>query len=199
MMSMARSTGSSSCAAAHDQAGRRDDAVGALPPREPGIFFNAVDRKFRSAAEDRENRAVPQEVDGIVTPFAGRHLAAVETEDASSSRRSNVTRLAGARRRRLPLRPRGAGSVRYRRSSCGASFRDGVRAMIAPERRHGKRALLTMQRLDKGKAASQPASLPASSAFSEPGSAVGYLRAACAAARITFGFSVVPLCTRTAA
>ena len=69
-------------AAPHDQAGGGDHAVGALPARELGIFLDAVDRDFLKRAEHREHRAVAEEVDGVVAPFAGGDLSAVETEDA---------------------------------------------------------------------------------------------------------------------
>ena len=69
-------------AAAHDQAGRRDHAVGALAARQLRILFDAVERDFAGAAEHRKHRAVSEEIDGVVAPFAGGDLAAVEIENA---------------------------------------------------------------------------------------------------------------------
>ena len=69
-------------AAAHDQAGRRNHAVGALAARQPRIFLDAVDRDFRGAAEHREHRAVLEKIDGVIAPFAGGDHAAVEAENA---------------------------------------------------------------------------------------------------------------------
>src|SRR5262245_32383804 len=69
-------------ATAHDQAGGRDHAVGTLPARQPGMLLDTVDRNFGGAAEHREHRAVPQKIDGVVAPFAGGDLAAIEAENA---------------------------------------------------------------------------------------------------------------------
>src|SRR2546426_6752650 len=68
-------------AAAQDQAGRRDHAVHALLARQPRILFDPVDRHFGSAAEDRKHRAVFQEVDGVVAPFAVGDHAPIQIED----------------------------------------------------------------------------------------------------------------------
>src|SRR3954465_10736194 len=63
-------------AAAQDQPGRGDHAVHALLAREPRILLDAIDRDFGGAAEYREHRTLPEEVDGIVAPFAvGDHPA----------------------------------------------------------------------------------------------------------------------------
>src|ERR1700722_11168490 len=70
-------------AAADDQTGRRDQAIGALPPCEPRVLLDTVERDLAGAAKDREDRTVLQEIDGIVAPFAGRDLAAIETEQAA--------------------------------------------------------------------------------------------------------------------
>src|ERR1700736_5967950 len=69
-------------AAAQDQPARRDHAVDALLAREPRIFFDAVDRHFGSAAEHREHRAIPQEIDGIVAPLAIGDHAPVQIQNA---------------------------------------------------------------------------------------------------------------------
>src|SRR3954469_7495048 len=69
-------------AAAHDQASGRDDAVGALPPRQLRVLLDPVERDFRSAAEHRKHRAVAQEINGVIAPLAGGDLAAIEAEDA---------------------------------------------------------------------------------------------------------------------
>ena len=126
-------------AAAHDQAGRRDHAIGALAARQLGIFFDAVDRDFRGAAEHREHRAVFQEVDGVIAPFAGGDLAAIEIENAVelAAAEGDLVAGAGARARR-GCRPRGTGWDRFRRNrtSCGASF--CWQAMIAPGSADGK-------------------------------------------------------------
>src|ERR1700722_20838583 len=69
-------------AAAQDQAASRDHAVHALLAREPWIFLDPIERNFRGTAEDRENRAVAQEVDGIVAPLTVRDHASVQIQDA---------------------------------------------------------------------------------------------------------------------
>ena len=81
-LSTARSTPSSSCPRLHDQAGRRDHAVGALLARQPRIFLDAVERDFGGAAEDRKHRAVFQEIDRVIAPLAGCDHAAIEAENA---------------------------------------------------------------------------------------------------------------------
>src|SRR5208282_3841542 len=58
-------------ASAQDMAGCRDDAVGALPTSEPWIFFDPVDGKFAGTTENGKHRAIPEEIDGVITPFAG--------------------------------------------------------------------------------------------------------------------------------
>src|SRR5207344_2517173 len=68
-------------AAPHDETGGRYHAVGALPARELGTFLDAIERNLRSAAEHGKHRAILEEVDGVIPPFASRHLAAVETEN----------------------------------------------------------------------------------------------------------------------
>src|SRR4051794_7409682 len=69
-------------AAAQDQAGRRDHAVHALLAGEPRIFLDPVDRDFGGATENGEHRAFPQEIDGVVAPFAIGDHAAIQIEDA---------------------------------------------------------------------------------------------------------------------
>ena len=105
-------------AAAQDQARGRDHAVHALLAREPGIFFDAVDRHFRSAAEHREHRAVFQEVDGVVAPFAVGDHAAVEIEDAvefeAIERHPIWLRARSSARRHCAILAR-IGILRYRR------------------------------------------------------------------------------------
>src|SRR5258708_29040037 len=68
-------------AAAQDQPSCRDHAVDALLAREPRIFLDAVDRHFGGAAEYREHRAIPQEIDGIVAPLAIGDHAPVQIQD----------------------------------------------------------------------------------------------------------------------
>ena len=68
--------------AAQDVAGGGDHAVGALALLELRIFFDAIQRHFRGAAEHRKHRAVFQEVDGVIAPFAGCDHAAVQVENA---------------------------------------------------------------------------------------------------------------------
>ena len=53
-------------AAAHDQACGRDHAIDALTACEFWIFFDAVDRDFRRAAEYGKDRTVAKKIDGIV-------------------------------------------------------------------------------------------------------------------------------------
>src|SRR5437764_945412 len=65
-----------------DEARRRDHAVDALLAREFWIFFDSVERDFGGTAEDRKNRAVSQEIDRVITPFAGCDHAAVQAENA---------------------------------------------------------------------------------------------------------------------
>src|ERR1700719_3033532 len=69
-------------APAQDQSARRDDTVNPLLARQPRILFDAVEWNFRGAAEDREHRAVAQEIDGIVTPLAVGDHAPVQVQDA---------------------------------------------------------------------------------------------------------------------
>src|ERR1700684_3700724 len=69
-------------AAPQDMAGGRNDAIGALPAAETGVFLDAVDRHFRSAAENRKHRAIFEEIDGVITPLAGGDFASVEPQDA---------------------------------------------------------------------------------------------------------------------
>src|SRR5882724_10937609 len=68
-------------AAPQDQTGGGHHAVGALLARKLRIFFDAIDRHFRRTAEHREHRAVFQEIDRVIAPFAGRDHAAIEPED----------------------------------------------------------------------------------------------------------------------
>src|SRR5215207_10054582 len=68
--------------AAQDEPGRRDHAVRALLAGKPRIFLDAIERDFGSAAENRKHRAVLQEVDGVIAPFAVGDHAAVEIENA---------------------------------------------------------------------------------------------------------------------
>src|SRR5262245_53519541 len=69
-------------AALHDQAGCRDHAVDALLARQPRILLDTVDRHLGRAPEDREHRAIFQEVDRIVAPFAGSDHPPIESENA---------------------------------------------------------------------------------------------------------------------
>src|SRR4030088_2662111 len=68
--------------APHDQAGRRDHAVGALAARQLGVLFDEVDRHFGGMAEDREDGAIAQEIDGGVTPFSGGNPPAIHAQNA---------------------------------------------------------------------------------------------------------------------
>src|SRR5262249_58976914 len=65
---------------AHDEAGRGDDAVGALAARQPRALLNPVDRNLGAAAKHGEDGAILEKVDRIVAPLAGCDLAAVEAE-----------------------------------------------------------------------------------------------------------------------
>src|SRR5260370_763216 len=69
-------------AGAHDQPGGGDRAIGAVRAGDAGMLLDAVGRNFRRAPKDGEDRAVAQEVDGIITPFTGRDLAAIEAKNA---------------------------------------------------------------------------------------------------------------------
>src|SRR5271157_2916679 len=60
----------------------RDDAVGALSTSKPRVFFDPVDGKFAGATENGKHRAISKEIDGVVTPFAGSDLAAVQIENS---------------------------------------------------------------------------------------------------------------------
>src|SRR4029077_222088 len=66
----------------HDQAGCRNHAIGALAARQLRIFFDAIERHFRGAAEHRENRAVFEKVDGVISPLASCDLAPIQIENA---------------------------------------------------------------------------------------------------------------------
>src|SRR6266478_7559727 len=68
-------------AAAQDQPACRDHAVNALLAGEPRIFFDTIDRYFQSAAEHREHRAVPQEINGVVAPLTIGDHAPVQIQD----------------------------------------------------------------------------------------------------------------------
>src|SRR5450631_252571 len=68
--------------AAHDQAGCGNNAEGALTARQFRIFLDAIKRNFGGAAEHREHRAVFQKIDGVIAPFAGGDLAAIQIENA---------------------------------------------------------------------------------------------------------------------
>src|SRR6201987_4722790 len=68
-------------ASTQDVSGRRNNAVGAMAARQLGIFFDAVDRNFAGAAEHRENRAIFEEIDGVIAPLAGRNLAAIKPQE----------------------------------------------------------------------------------------------------------------------
>src|SRR5262249_50719710 len=68
-------------ATAHDETGRGDHAVGALSTRELRTFLDAVDGNFRGAAEHGKYRAVLQEIDRVITPFAGGNFATIEAEN----------------------------------------------------------------------------------------------------------------------
>ena len=126
-------------AAAQDQAGRRDHAVGALLARQLRIFLDAVDRHFGGAAEHRKHRAVFQKVDRVIAPLAGGDHAAIEIENAVefAAVEGDLQRLTGAAVLRAgappPRRLAGIGIAGTERS-CGASFA-AVSAMIAPARR----------------------------------------------------------------
>ena len=69
--------------ALQDQPGGRDHAVGALLARQPRDFLDPVEREFAGAPEDREHRLFAPEIHGVVAPFAGRHLAAVDVQDVT--------------------------------------------------------------------------------------------------------------------
>src|SRR4029079_13238131 len=69
-------------AAPHDQTGRRNHAIGTLSARQFRILFDAIERHFRGAAEQRENRAVFEEVDGVISPLAGCDFAPIQIENA---------------------------------------------------------------------------------------------------------------------
>ena len=57
------------------------DHILALPVPEPGVLLDDVERPLGGAAIDREQRAVLEEVDGVVAPLARGDLASVEIED----------------------------------------------------------------------------------------------------------------------
>ena len=69
-------------AAAHDQAGGGDHAVGPLFARELRVLLDPVDRDFAGAAEHGKHGPVAEKVDGVVAPFAGGDLPSIEPEDA---------------------------------------------------------------------------------------------------------------------
>src|SRR5207244_1067542 len=69
-------------AAAYDQTGRGDHAIGALTARQARTLFDAVDRDFAGTAKNGKHRAVSEEIDGIIAPLAGGDLAAIEAENA---------------------------------------------------------------------------------------------------------------------
>jgi phosphinothricin acetyltransferase len=70
-------------AAAQNEAGGRNNAVGPLLAGQPRIFFDAVDRHFGSAPEYRKHGAVFQEIDGVIPPLAIGDHAAIQIEYAT--------------------------------------------------------------------------------------------------------------------
>jgi len=118
--------------APHDQAGRGNHAIGALPARQAGIFFDTVDRLLRGAAEHREDGAVPEKIDRVVAPFAGGDLTSVETEDAVEL--PSVEGDAGGgggRREARKLAAQVLARIDFAGTHHGASFHGNV--MIAPK------------------------------------------------------------------
>src|SRR6267142_3718438 len=101
-------------AALQDQAGDRHDAEDALASRQLRVFLDAIDRHFRGPAEHREHRPVLQEIDGIVAPFAGGHLATIEPEDALELSPAEGDLVAGSEERKgfAPARLAGFGFAR---------------------------------------------------------------------------------------
>ena len=69
-------------AAAQDVTRCRNDAVGALPAAEPRILLDPVNGEFAGPAENRKHRAVFEEIDGVIAPFARGDFAPVKTENA---------------------------------------------------------------------------------------------------------------------
>src|ERR687897_2086463 len=69
-------------AAAQDQPGGGDHAIGALSAGEARVLLDAVERDFGGAAKYRKHRAVFQKIDGVIAPLAGSDHAAIEAQDA---------------------------------------------------------------------------------------------------------------------
>src|SRR5215469_1703525 len=69
-------------AALKNQSGGRDHAVGALPARQPWTFFDAINRDVAGAPKNGKHRAISEEIDRVIAPFAVRDFATVEPQDA---------------------------------------------------------------------------------------------------------------------
>src|SRR4029077_5945116 len=46
-----------------------------------GVLLDAIERHLAGAAEDREHSLLATEIDGVVAPFPGGHLAAVQVQN----------------------------------------------------------------------------------------------------------------------
>ena len=68
-------------AAAHDMASGRNHAIGALAAAEFRVLLDPVNRHLRGPAEHRKHGAIFEEIDCVITPFAGGDFAAVETAE----------------------------------------------------------------------------------------------------------------------
>lgn len=109
--------------ALHDQAARRDDAIGALLARETQILLDPVERIFARAPVDGENGLVAQQIDRVIAPCSRRDLAPVKVKDGGK-----LMPVEGSR-------PVWLGTVRFRsrvmpRASRAENYRIGCLAQI---------------------------------------------------------------------
>src|SRR6202790_5482971 len=125
--------------AAHDVPGGRNHAEGPLAAAELWILLDAVDRHFRGAAENRKHRAVFEEIDGVITPFAGGDFASIEPQSAVKFAPAERHFAGGGVRTMLAPAPRAWIGIAEIHTAppllldwCHQSF------MIAPERTGGK-------------------------------------------------------------
>jgi hypothetical protein len=125
-------------AAAHDVTRCGDHAVSTLSAPKPWVLLDPINREFAGAAENRKYRAIFEEIDGVITPFAGSDLAAIETENAIKLTPAEGNLACGGGRSKLAPAPR----ARFDFAECHAapplSLKFHCRFMIAPDGCAGK-------------------------------------------------------------
>src|SRR5579885_1619428 len=132
--------------APQDVAGRRDHAVGALPPRQPRILLDAIDGELARAAENRKDRTVVQEIDGVIAPFAGGDLTAIKTQNTMKLAAAEGHFACGGGRTGLAPAPRARFDFAEFHTAPPLSLRFHACVMIAPDgsagpQRQGRRRM----------------------------------------------------------